>query len=112
MSDVNINNVCYVVDTSEPRQGRASLGVALTTPIQKGEEIDMASNIRAEIVLARYKATQIVKERYRAAGIKLTGIKASQLREEADALIHLPEVQAWARSAVTKIITSVPRKKA
>jgi hypothetical protein len=59
---------------------------------------------RDHYILARYKALQLVRQRYRSAGIKPLSIKLAQQLIDAEALIHEPEVVAWAQDvAQTKL---------
>jgi hypothetical protein len=39
---------------------------------------------RAAVILARYKARQIIRDRYREAGRKLQSVSTRELRDEAD----------------------------
>ena len=65
----------------------------------------------ATIALARYRARQGLKQRYRRAGIKTTGVPYPELRMQTDRYFveHKEECMAWARGANVK--TSVPRKR-
>ncbi len=67
---------------------------------------------RWTVGLARYKALQCVRAQYRAAGRRVTGVKASVLRREAEAyMASHPEVMEWAATAVTKLKTFKQRKR-
>jgi hypothetical protein len=91
----------YVVDASEPRQWmRPHWRGSNHIDAQRGGEIDMASSIRAEIVLARYKAGQLFRQQLREAGRKLPPYR--ELQAGADELFEKrrTELIAW---AVTKL---------
>lgn len=69
---------------------------------------------RATLILARYKAGQLVRLQYRAAGKKLTGVPSSKLREDdADAYLaaHRAEVMEWATKAVAEVKIKDPKPK-
>jgi len=54
---------------------------------------------RDHYILARYKALQLVRQRYRSAGIKPLSIMMAQQLIDAEAYINHPEVVEWATQA-------------
>jgi hypothetical protein len=62
-------------------------------------------------VLARYKSGQLFRHQLRAAGRKLPPHPEFRAGVDACFEAHREEVMAWAQAAVTKIKTSVPRKR-
>ena len=66
---------------------------------------------RDHYILARYKALQLVRQRYRSAGIKLLSIPMRQQLIDADQYLNHPEVVEWAQRACAQIKTSARRSK-
>jgi hypothetical protein len=66
---------------------------------------------RAVLILARHKARQVIRQRYREAGRKLQSVRMAELRDDADVwLAAHPELIAQARELVSKSTLSAPRQ--
>ena len=67
----------------------------------------------ATIALARYQARQGLRQRYRSAGIKTTGVPYPELWLEADRYLaeHKEEIMGWATRACAEIKLSAPKSK-
>lgn len=58
----------------------------------------------SEYTLARHKARQIIRQRYRDAGRKVYSISIAELHRDADEYLNAhPELVAWACAALTSL---------